>query len=111
MDCFGLTVMSALDFSARVALRAHNIFLRFTSGATPANHLVASMAANLLFIHLLLLAYKQFYYIIFLVRIRKLCITILNIDGVYFEHQTGCEHFAVIINSTFMSLDDRLSCH
>ena len=63
------------------------------------------------FIHVLSLAYKQFYYIIFLVRIRKPCITILNINGVYFEHQTGCEHFVVIINSTFMSLDDRLSCH
>ena len=34
------------------------------------------------FIHLLSLDYKQFYYIIFLVRIRKLCITILNINGV-----------------------------
>ena len=48
--CFGLLVMSALGFKARVDLLACflalALFLRFTSGATPANLLTASMAAE-----------------------------------------------------------------
>ena len=49
--CFGLLVMSTLGFKARVSgLHAlspvHNRFLRFTSVATPADLLVASMAVE-----------------------------------------------------------------
>ena len=41
----GLLVTSALGFNARVN-PVHNGFLRFTSGATLANLLTASMAAS-----------------------------------------------------------------
>ena len=48
--CFGLLVTSALGFKARVdslaCFLACVLFLRFTSGATPANLLTASMAAE-----------------------------------------------------------------
>ena len=51
--CFGLLVTSALGFKARVDhpllacfVDVHNGFLRFTSGVTPANLLMASMAAS-----------------------------------------------------------------
>ena len=47
---FGLLVMSALGFKARVdslaCFLACVLFLRFTSGATPADLLTASMAAD-----------------------------------------------------------------
>ena len=49
---FGLLVMSALGFKARVDphlsafLPAHNQYLRFTSGASSADLLVASMVAD-----------------------------------------------------------------
>ena len=48
--CFGLLVTSALGFKARVdslaCFLACMLFLRFTSGATPADLLTASMAAE-----------------------------------------------------------------
>ena len=51
--CFGLLVTSALGFKAKGGSRClcalsleHNEILRFTSGATPADLLVASMAAE-----------------------------------------------------------------
>ena len=48
--CFGLLVTSALGFKARVdslaCFLACALFLRFTSGATPADLLMASMAAE-----------------------------------------------------------------
>ena len=48
--CFGLLVTSALGFKARVdslaCFLACVLFRRFTSGATPANLLTASMAAE-----------------------------------------------------------------
>ena len=48
--CFGLLVTSALGFKARVdslaCFLACTLFLRFTSGATPADLLTASMVAR-----------------------------------------------------------------
>ena len=48
--CFGLLVMSPIGYKARVGslIRAWQRCMRFTSGVTPADLLLASMAAKLI---------------------------------------------------------------
>ena len=52
LDCYGLLV-NALGFKARILRPGCDGFLRFTSGVTPADLLVASMVAKPFSIHLL----------------------------------------------------------